>query len=82
MKWPQQIGGVTVTFTVGHVNEMPRCICPDAITRTDSNCPVHGPEGASIKPTPHDWFASIPSFAADWPKGVIAPFHSSEIDRD
>jgi hypothetical protein len=54
----QQIGGVTVTFTVGHVNEL-RAI-PGAQT------------GEVVQAASPDWWLNIPGIPADWPAGVLS----------
>ena len=55
-----QIGGVTVSFTMGHVNELRGAgvLLPDATL------------GAAIPvAAPPDWLLTIPGIPADWPKG-------------
>ncbi len=60
----QQIGGVTVTFSIGHVNELRGgCYLPAAPSGEASAC---------VSP---DWFVNIPGIPADWPAGVLSPFH-------
>lgn len=68
----QQIGGVTVTFAMGHVNEL---------RGAGAVQPVAEPSGEVCKASP-DWWFKIPSFGRDWPAGVLSPFHSSEIPHD
>ena len=56
-----QIGGVTVTFSIGHVNEL----------RADPGAQ----KGEVVQAASPDWFAKIPGIPADWPAGVLSPFH-------
>lgn len=64
----QQIGGVTVNYSIGRLDDMPRCA---SCGRALCGCTDDQFKGASVKPAP-DWFASIPSFGRDWPAGVLS----------
>lgn len=62
--WSTQIGGVAVTFRMGHVNEL-----------RGVSTAAQGQVGAIACPTYSEWLLTVPGIPAGWGRGQVL-FHN------